>query len=101
MTEIPSSQVTIGDLYRELVGMRGDLSRSLSKLEVIESRNNDADRIHNDHESRLRTAEAAIPTGLEGRMMSLEKFRWQVAGALLIINALAVVVEWALSRHGG
>ena len=96
MSEMQAAQVTIGDLYRELVGMRGDLTRSLGKLEVMESRHGDADRIHADHESRLRTAEAALPTGLEGRMMALEKFRWQIAGALLTINVLALVAEWLI-----
>jgi hypothetical protein len=93
---MPSGQVTIGDLYRELVGMRGDLTRSLSKLEVIESRNSDADRLHSDHEARIRSIEGAVPSGLEGRVMSLEKFRWQVVGALVTINGLAVVVEWLM-----
>lgn len=98
MSEIPSAQVTIGDLYRELVGMRGDLTRSLSKLEVIESRNSDADRLHADHEARIRAVEGALPSSLEGRIMALEKFRWQLVGALVVINVLAVVVEQLLSR---
>jgi hypothetical protein len=96
VTELPANQVTMGDLYREIVGLRADLTRSLSKLEVIESRNGEADRLHADHEARLRSLEHALPTGLDGRMMSLEKFRWQVVGALIAINALAVIVEWVL-----
>ena len=99
MSEMQAAQVTIGDLYRELVGMRGDLTRSLSKLEVMESRHGDAERILADHESRRRTAEAALPTGLEGRIMSLERFRWQVVGALIVINALALAVEYFLTAH--
>lgn len=63
--------------------MRGDLTRSLTKLEVIESRNGDADRLHADHETRIR---------------QLEKFRWQVAGALVIIAALSAYVGYLIGH---
>jgi hypothetical protein len=96
VSELPTGQVTIGDLYRELVGMRGDLARSLSKLEVMEARHGDAERQQADHEGRLRTMEASIPTGLEGRVMALEKFRFQLLGALIVVQGLGVVIEWLL-----
>lgn len=96
--DIPSAQVTVADLYRELVDLRGLLTRSLGKLEVIESRNGDADQIHRDHETRLRALEKAVPDGLDGRVTALEKFAWKLTGALVLINALIFVAEWALSR---
>lgn len=113
MTEIPSAQVTIADLYRALVDMHTDVTRVLTKMERVDERNHQADQLHADHEGRIRTAEHEIGRAVsavesltakgadqEGRMRSLEKFRWQVVGALVVINALAVVIEWALShRH--
>lgn len=96
MSEMPAGSITMGDLYQAIMAMKTDLTKTLSKLEVIESRNGDADRIHADHETRLRTLESTVPTSLEGRIMALEKFRWQVVGALIAINALAVIVEWLI-----
>jgi hypothetical protein len=29
-------------------------------------------------------------------MMTLEEFRWQIAGALIVINVLAVLIEWLI-----
>lgn len=80
---LAAAQVTVADLYRELVGMRGDLTRSLTKLEVIESRNSDADRLHADHEARLR---------------QLEKFRWQLVGVVLALNVLAGYIGYLVAH---
>ena len=44
----------------------------------------------------MRALENAIPSSLEVRIMALEKFRWQVAGALVVIQVLAVVIEYFL-----
>ena len=35
----------------------------------------------------------------EGRLRSLEKFRFQVVGALFVINALAVIIEQLIRRR--
>lgn len=109
MSELPAAQVTIGDLYRELVGMRTDVAKVLTRMERIDERNHQADQLHTDHEGRIRTAEHEIgkagsavesltakAADTEGRMRSLEKFRWQVIGALITINALAVIIEWLI-----
>ena len=68
MTDLPIATVTIADLYRELVGMRADITRALTRIEVIDSRSEEADRLHADHETRLR---------------ALERFRFTVAGYAL------------------
>lgn len=106
---LPSTQITIADLYRVLVGLQDTMSKLAAHIERIDGRNETADRIHADHESRIRMAEqlaaqtATNTTQLvkdggdqEGRMRALEKFRWQIAGALIVLNALAVVVEWLI-----
>lgn len=69
MTEIAPGAVTVADLYRELVGMRSDLSRVLAKQEATDLRNNNADQIHADVEARLRV---------------LERFRYTLAGLTLV-----------------
>jgi hypothetical protein len=94
--EIPASSVTVADLYHELVGMRADLATMLTKMERVDERGMTAERIQSDHETRMRALETALPSSLEGRIMALEKFRWQIAGALLAINAMAVLIEWLI-----
>lgn len=62
---IPAGAVTTADLYRELIGMRSDLVRTMTRLEM-------ADRIHDDHEQRLRL---------------LEQFKWKLLGAVVVASA--------------
>jgi hypothetical protein len=64
--------VTIGDLYRELVGMRSDLTRVLAHQEATDLINRSAEQIHADHETRLR---------------ALERFRYTLAGLAVIGGA--------------
>jgi len=94
--EIPASNVTVADLYHEIAGLRADVTAALTRMERSDERGASFERVQSDHETRLRTLETAVPSSLEGRMMALEKFRWQVAGALIVINALSILVEWAL-----
>lgn len=99
MPDLPHGSVTMADLYQAINSLRSEVFAALSRLHVIESRNKDADTIHTDHESRLRTLERAVPTGLDNRVMSLEKFRWSLAGALLLLNALSVFIGWLVTHH--
>jgi len=92
--EIPASGVTISDLYHELVALRADVAAALSKMERANERAATAERLQADHETRLRTLENAVPSSLEVRMMALEKFRWQIAGALVVLNVMAIIIEW-------
>ena len=69
MSDLAAGSVTIADLYRELVGMRSDLTRVLTKQEATDVRNVSADLIHADHEARLRM---------------LERFRYTIAGLAII-----------------
>ena len=74
LPDLPLGTVTMGDLYRELVGMRSDIAKALTRIEVIDTRNVDADRIHSDFEARLRI---------------LEKFRYTLAGIAVVGGACA------------
>jgi len=84
MTEIAPGAVTTADLYRELVGMRQDITKALTRIEVIDSRNNDADKLHSDHESRLR---------------ALEAFRWKVTGIAVASSAVVGTVSGVVAAH--
>jgi len=96
MGEIPASGVTVADLYHEMVGLRADVTAALTKMERSNERGASAERVQLDHEARMRVLENAVPSSLEVRIMALEKFRWQIAGALVAIQVLAVLVEYFL-----
>lgn len=83
MAELPAGTVTIADLYRELVGMRTDIGKALIKIEVLDIRNTDADRLHADHEARLR---------------ALERFRYTLAGVAFVGGTAAGWVGYLLGH---
>jgi hypothetical protein len=75
---IPPGAVTTADLYRELVTIRTDVVRAMTRLE-------NADEIHRDHEGRLR---------------SLEQFKWKLLGAVLAGSAaVSALVSYGASFH--
>ena len=85
---LPAGTVTVADLYREMVGMRADVVKALTRIEVLDARNTDADHLHADHEARLRL---------------LETFKWKMIGGMLAIGAVSGGLgAWAgvlLGRH--
>jgi hypothetical protein len=74
--------------YRELVGMRTDITRAVTRIEVIDSRNADSDKLHADHEGRLRT---------------LERFRFTLLGAAVaasaLVSAAGTWIGFAMTHH--
>lgn len=80
--QLPAGQVTIADLYRELAGLRTDIGKALTSLEVINARNVAADRTDNDHEARIR---------------GLEAFRWKLAGIALCISVISGLLSGYLA----
>ena len=75
--------VTIGDLYRELVGMRSDLTRVLAHQEATDLINRGAEQIHADHEARLRT---------------LERFRYTLMGVAIATGAGSGYIGYILGH---
>jgi hypothetical protein len=84
MTDLVAGSVTIGDLYRELVGMRSDLSRVLAHQEATDLINRGAEQIHADHETRLR---------------ALERFRFTLGGLAVVGGAVAGWVGYVLGHY--
>lgn len=74
MTELQPGLVTIGDLYREIVGMRSDVAKALTRIEVIDSHN---------------TATAGDITDHENRIRSLEAFKWKLTGIALAVGMVS------------
>lgn len=88
MTELQAGQVTVADLYRELVGMRADLSTVLTRQERTDVRTEAADRLDLDHEARIR---------------ALESFRWKLTGIALAVSTIAGtasgLIGYGLGHH--
>jgi hypothetical protein len=84
VSDLVPGAVTIADLYRELVGMRSDLTRVLAHQEATDLINRSADQIHADHESRLRV---------------LERFRYTLAGLAIIGGAASGWVGYLLGHY--
>lgn len=81
LNEYPG-QVTIADLFRVMSAIQSDLSKALTKLEVIDTRNTAADATSGDHENRLRKLESAYQ---------------RVYGAAVAIGTVAGVISGWLS----
>lgn len=108
MTEMAPGTVTIADLFRVLTDMRSDIGKALEKLAVIDSRNQNADSVHADHESRLRAlAETRAPKtdveALERRVTALERVRYKLTGAAALGGLVAGVggswIGFLISHH--
>lgn len=86
MTPLPDGSITIKDLFNELHGLRSDLTRVLTHMERVDTRNEVADTLHADHEARLRM---------------LERFRWTLAGVSLAGGGIAGYAGYLLGhiRH--
>jgi hypothetical protein len=83
MTDLAPGSVTIADLYRELVGMRSDLTRVLAHQEATDLLNHNAEQIHADHETRIR---------------ALERFRFTLGGLAVVGGAVAGYVGYVLGH---
>ena len=70
--------MTVADLYRELVAMRGDVAAALGEIRVNAILIGDNGRDLADHEARLR---------------NLEKFRYTLLGASALVGVIAGVAS--------
>jgi hypothetical protein len=84
VSELGAGTVTVADIYREVIGMRTDVQRALTRVEVIDAKNANADQIHADHESRIR---------------QLEVFRWKLTGLSVVLGMVAGVVSGIIANH--
>lgn len=68
----------------DVSAMRGDVSKALTRLEVIDQRNKSADDFHRDVEARLRVLESRPepPPDHEGRIRALERWRYALPASI-------------------
>lgn len=68
----------------DVSAMRADVSKALTRLEVIDQRNKNADDFHRDIEARIRVLEArpGVPVDHEPRIRALEKWRYALPASV-------------------
>jgi hypothetical protein len=95
-------EITLRDVYDEQRHTAEQLAGIGTQLATLTTRVDarlDAGQVKMaDHESRLRTIEGELPHGLEKRVSGLERFRWQIAGALIVINVVIAIAAEAILR---
>jgi hypothetical protein len=84
MSEIQAGQVTVADLYKEVVQVRQDIGTVAIGVRLAEERHVTNTSIHDDHERRLR---------------ALERAWWKVAGAAAVLSAaVSLLTAWLTLR---
>jgi len=73
MSDIPTGQVTVADLYKEVVQVRQDIGTVAIGVRLAEERHLTNVSVHDDHERRLR---------------SIERAWWKITGAAAVVSVL-------------
>lgn len=90
---IPPGLVTATDVMAAVDRLSANVATVLTKVEVMEaSRRADTVQLA-DHEARLRVVQDAMPPNLESRLLSGEKWRWQVAAVLSFFAVVSGVAS--------
>lgn len=94
-------EITLRDVYIRVTDISSQLGILSSNLQRTEDKIEDGIKQRADHEIRIRTLEKTpIPvTDWEVRIRSLERFKYLLLGALILINGSVVVIEYFLSRR--
>jgi len=85
MAELPAGQVTVADLYREMVEVRGEIVKLVTGFSLAEERHVANREIHHDHERRIR---------------ALERGWWKVSGAAAVISVIVSLVTALIALRG-
>lgn len=86
-------------IQSDVAGMKEQLVRVAVHLERVDTRNEAADRLHSDHESRLRILERLDITAFEklsDRVSSLERWRYMMGGALVVLEVASTLALYLL-----
>ena len=68
LSQLLAAQQTIA---ADIATLRTDVGKALVRIEVIDTKNTDAEQLHRDHETRLR---------------SLEAFWWKLTGIAVLVS---------------
>ena len=86
MSDIPTGQVTVADLYKEVVQVRNDIGTVAIGVRLAEERHLTNTSIHDDHERRLR---------------AIERAWWKISGGSAVIAAgVSLLTAWLTLRAG-
>jgi len=111
-------RITLKDVYQQTQSLERSLGDSLGALnltllgirahmEQLDSRNTAADELHREQSDRIRAAEnvlsganlATVLPDHEVRVRSLERFKYTLLGAVIVINGAAAYIEYLLTHH--
>lgn len=84
----PDRPVTGWDIMSEVAGVRRDVSTVLTKVEVMDSRQQLATAQMSDIELRLRALQEAVPDRLEARLTAVERWQWRTGGAIAAVGVI-------------
>src|SRR5262244_3301201 len=104
-------RITLKDVYQQTQSLEKSLSDALSALnltmqsikshiEQLDTRNAAADQIHVEHSARISGIQTIIDqaqpvatrTDFETRIRSLERFKFTLLGAVIVINGAAAFI---------
>lgn len=111
-------RITLKDVYQQTQSLEKSLGDALSALnltmqqikghiETLDSRNAAADQLHVEHAQRITTAETTLARAdlavrlpdHEVRLRSLERFKYTLLGAVIVVNAAADWLFYVLSHR--
>jgi len=82
MAELPAGQVTVADLYREMVEVRNQIGNLVTGFTLAEERHKNDQEVHRDHERRIR---------------GLERGWWKISGAAAAISVIVSLLTALLT----
>lgn len=97
-----NGNIGLADVYQVLMDLQATMTKVVTHMERIDTRNEFADKFHADLEARVRVIEATSPGShgphiekLSGRVDQLERFRYTLAGGLaLLAVVMAAFGSW-------
>lgn len=89
---LPERPVTTWDLFSEVTGMRRDVSKVLTKVEVMSAQQALFTAQMTDVEARLRVLQGAVPDQLGPRLMAVERWQWRTAGIMATVAFIAGIL---------
>ena len=111
-------RITLKDVYQQTQSLEKSLGDALGTLnltmqqikghiEQLDTRNSAADQLHVEHAQRIALVETALARAdlavrlpdTEVRVRSLERFKYLLLGAVIVVNGAADWLIYLLTRH--
>lgn len=98
MPDLMPGQVTIADLYRELLTIRTGSASMLAEMKVMATWYETHRANLADHETRIRSLEVQIPDDLGRRLGGIERWQWRAGGIVTAVAAVVGIVSGLLTQ---